>query len=69
MRADAIDPRAGRALEAAFAHALADAALELGLIVNAPNESSIRIAPPLIVGDAELAEFRELFTKALEAVQ
>lgn len=50
-------------------HALADAALELGLIVNAPNDSSIRIAPPLIVGDAELAEFRELFTKALEAVK
>ena len=42
-------------------------ALELGLIINAPNDSSIRLAPPLIIGDAELAEFRELFTQALEA--
>ena len=42
-------------------------ALELGLIINAPNDSSIRLAPPLIVGDAELAEFRELFTQALAA--
>ena len=42
-------------------------ALELGLIINAPNDSSIRIAPPLIVGDAEIAEFRTLFAHALEA--
>ncbi len=47
---------------------IAAKALELGLIINATNESSIRIAPPLIVGDAELEEFRQLFTKALEAV-
>jgi acetylornithine/N-succinyldiaminopimelate aminotransferase len=48
---------------------IAAAALELGLIVNAANESSIRLAPPLIVGDAEVAEFLDLFTKALEAVR
>ncbi|MCU1514426.1 MAG: acetylornithine transaminase [Microbacteriaceae bacterium] len=47
---------------------LSKAAFALGLIVNAPNESSIRIAPPLIVGDAELEEFRILFTKAMEAI-
>ena len=35
------------------AHRLSDAALANGLIINAPNESSIRLAPPLIVGDAE----------------
>ena len=58
----------GLGLNRPVAHELSKAALELGLIVNAPNRSSIRIAPPLIVGDAELAEFRELFTKALEAV-
>jgi acetylornithine/N-succinyldiaminopimelate aminotransferase len=46
---------------------VATKALELGLIVNAPNDSSIRIAPPLIIGDAEVAEFTELFTQALEA--
>ena len=46
---------------------VAATALELGLIINAPNDSSIRLAPPLIVGDAELAEFRDLFTQALAA--
>jgi acetylornithine aminotransferase len=47
------------------AHRLSDAALANGLIINAPNESSIRLAPPLIVGDAELAEFRDRFARAL----
>jgi acetylornithine aminotransferase len=47
---------------------IAAQAMELGLIINATNDSSIRIAPPLIIGDAELEEFRQLFTKALEAV-
>jgi acetylornithine/N-succinyldiaminopimelate aminotransferase len=47
---------------------IAAKAMELGLIINATNDSSIRIAPPLIIGDAELEEFRQLFTKALEAV-
>ena len=42
-------------------------ALQLGLIINAPNDTSIRLAPPLIIGDAEVAEFRTLFTRALEA--
>ena len=43
-------------------------ALELGLIVNAPNDTSIRIAPPLIIGDAEIAEFIDKFTAALTHV-
>ncbi|MGO4784613.1 acetylornithine transaminase [Cryobacterium sp. W22_MBD10_FK3] len=47
---------------------LAAAAHEAGLIVNAANESSIRIAPPLIVGDAELVDFEERFRVALAAV-
>jgi len=46
---------------------MADAALERGLIINAPNDYSIRIAPPLVVGDDEIAAFRELFTATLEA--
>lgn len=50
------------------AHRLSDAALAHGLIINAPNESSIRLAPPLIVGDAELAEFRERFGRALSSL-
>ena len=58
----------GLGLSKPVAAELSAAAFAAGLIVNAPNESSIRIAPPLIVGDAELDEFRELFAKALEAV-
>jgi acetylornithine aminotransferase len=50
------------------AHRLSDAALGHGLIVNAPNESSIRLAPPLIVGDEELAGFRDRFGRALADV-
>jgi len=45
---------------------VASAAAE-GLIVNAPNDTSIRLAPALIIGDAEVSEFIEKFTKALEA--
>ncbi len=58
----------GIGLTEPVAPALAAAALDRGLIINAPNESSIRLAPPLIVGDTELAEFRDLFTSALEAI-
>ncbi|WP_349898275.1 acetylornithine transaminase [Parafrigoribacterium soli] len=58
----------GLGLARPVGHPLAEEALKLGLIINAPNDSSIRIAPPLIVGDAELAEFRTIFIKALEAI-
>jgi acetylornithine aminotransferase len=44
------------------------AAQERGLIVNAAAESRIRLAPPLIIGDAEVAEFAEKFAAALAAV-
>ena len=44
------------------------AALAAGLIVNAANETTIRLAPPLIVGDAELADFDERFRAALATV-
>jgi acetylornithine aminotransferase len=43
-------------------------ALELGLIINAPNDASIRLAPPLIIGDTEIAEFIDKFTAALTHV-
>ncbi len=58
----------GIGLTEPIAHRLSDAALSAGLIINAPNESSIRIAPPLIVGDAEIADFRERFGRALAVV-
>lgn len=45
---------------------VAAACLEAGLIVNAPNESSIRLAPPLVVGDDEIAEFTTVFSSVLK---
>jgi acetylornithine/N-succinyldiaminopimelate aminotransferase len=57
----------GIGLSAPVASAVAVTALELGLIVNAANDSSLRIAPPLIIGDDEIAEFVSLLTQALEA--
>ncbi|MES2094690.1 MAG: acetylornithine transaminase [Actinomycetota bacterium] len=58
----------GLGLSQPVAGALSAAAFANGLIINAPNESSIRIAPPLIVGDAELHEFREKFSLALQTL-
>jgi len=57
----------GVGLTSPVASAVAAKALELGLIINAPNDESIRLAPPLIIGDDEIAEFISIFTKALEA--
>jgi acetylornithine/N-succinyldiaminopimelate aminotransferase len=51
-------PVAGKVVSAALAH---------GLIINAANDNSIRIAPPLIVRDSEVAEFKAKFAAALEA--
>jgi acetylornithine aminotransferase len=36
--------------------------------VNAANDSTIRIAPPLIIDDADVDEFAERFSRALDAV-
>jgi acetylornithine aminotransferase len=58
----------GVGLTKPVAHEVVAAAFGLGLIVNAASDTSIRIAPPLIVSDAEIDEFVEKFTKALEAV-
>ena len=59
----------GVALTAPVAVAVVAAAQEHGLIVNAANPETVRIAPALTIGDAELAEFRGLFTAALADVQ
>ena len=55
----------GVGLAARVANEVAAACLAAGLIVNAANDATIRIAPPLIVGDAEIAEFLSIFTTAL----
>ena len=57
----------GIGLSKPVADQVAAAALELGLIINAATDSSIRLAPPLIVGDDEIAEFVTIFTAAVEA--
>jgi len=59
----------GVALRHPVAKAVAAAAQEHGLIVNAANDETIRLAPPLIIGDAEIAEFLELFTAAIRTVE
>jgi acetylornithine/N-succinyldiaminopimelate aminotransferase len=58
----------GVGLSTPVAGEVAAAALANGLIVNAANDSSIRIAPPLIVGDDEVRIFAERFRAALDAV-
>lgn len=58
----------GVGLVTPVAGAVAAAALDAGLIVNAANDSSIRLAPPLILGDVEVELFAERFRTALDAV-
>lgn len=58
----------GVALTHPVAKAVVAAAQEHGLIVNAANDETIRLAPPLIIGDAEVAEFLELFAASLATV-
>lgn len=58
----------GVALARPVAKAVVAAAQEHGLIVNAANDETIRLAPPLTIGDAEVAEFFELFTASLATV-
>jgi acetylornithine/N-succinyldiaminopimelate aminotransferase len=58
----------GVGLTKPVAHQIVDSAFSLGLIVNAASDTSIRVAPPLIVTDEQIDEFTDKFTKALEAV-
>ncbi|TFD26923.1 acetylornithine transaminase [Cryobacterium cryoconiti] len=58
----------GVGLTEPVASRLTAAAQSNGLIVNAANESTIRLAPPLIVGDAELADFERRFGLALASL-
>ena len=55
----------GVGLDTPIANEIAAACLEAGVIVNAANDSTIRLAPPLIVGDAEIEEFLTIFTSVL----
>lgn len=59
----------GVGLTQPVAGAVVAAAQERGLIINAANPSTVRIAPALTIGDAEIEEFQTLFTAALADVQ
>ena len=55
-------------LDAPIAAEVRAAAHERGLIINAPTDDIIRIAPAYTIGDAEVAEFLSLFGAALADV-
>jgi acetylornithine/N-succinyldiaminopimelate aminotransferase len=59
----------GVALAHPVAKAVVAAAHQHGLVVNAPNDDTIRLAPPLTIGDVEIDEFADLFARALATVQ
>ena len=58
----------GIGLNAPVAPQLAAAALEAGFIVNAPNPTTLRLAPPLVITPAQLATFTAALPALLEAV-
>lgn len=59
----------GVGLRHPVAKALVAAAQEHGLVINAPNDETIRLVPALTVGDVEIDEFVELFTAAIRTVE
>ncbi|MFI8633441.1 acetylornithine transaminase [Microbacterium sp. NPDC077663] len=59
----------GVALRHPVAGAVVAAAQQHGLIVNAANDSTIRLAPALTIGDVEIDEFQTLFARALATVE
>ncbi|MEX8033596.1 acetylornithine transaminase [Microbacterium sp. 20-116] len=58
----------GIGLNSPVAKAVVAAAQQHGLVVNAANDNSIRIAPPLTIQDAEVSAFLDLFGAALATV-
>ncbi|MGY5766392.1 acetylornithine transaminase [Brachybacterium sp. DNPG3] len=59
----------GIALAAPIAPQVVEAALGAGFIVNAANPSTIRLAPPLIITEAELATFVDALPALLDAAE
>ncbi|HET8896830.1 MAG TPA: aminotransferase class III-fold pyridoxal phosphate-dependent enzyme, partial [Protaetiibacter sp.] len=57
----------GVGLSAPAAGRVVAEAMRGGLIVNAANDSTIRLAPPLIIGDRDVDEFITRFAGALDA--
>ncbi len=59
----------GIGLRHPVAGAVVAAAQQHGLIVNAANEETVRLAPALTIGDVEVDEFVALFARALHTVE
>ncbi|WP_374977698.1 acetylornithine transaminase [Microbacterium trichothecenolyticum] len=59
----------GIGLKHPVSKALVAAAQEHGLVINAPNDETIRLVPALTIGDVEIDEFVELFTASLRTVE
>lgn len=59
----------GVGLRHPVAKAVVSAAQEHGLVINAPNDETIRLVPALTIGDVEIDEFVELFTAAVRTVE
>ena len=57
----------GIALTEPIAPAVVTAALEAGFILNAPEPSTLRLAPPLIITEAELATFTAALPGLIDA--
>jgi acetylornithine aminotransferase len=55
----------GIVLEKDWAKEIANFLLAKGVLVNAPNENTIRIAPPLIVTKKECAKFVKIFSEVI----
>jgi acetylornithine aminotransferase len=55
----------GIGLTQEWAKEIANFLMAKGVLVNAPNTNTIRIAPPLIVTKAECAKFVKIFTEVM----
>ena len=59
----------GIGLDGDYAKALADKLAERGVLVNAPNADTIRIAPALIVSKAQIDKFINIFAQCMSEVE
>ncbi|MCW3494072.1 acetylornithine transaminase [Microbacterium sp. SSM24] len=59
----------GVALSHPVAKAVVAAAQEHGLVINAPNDETLRLVPALTIGDIEIDEFIDLLTASLRTVE
>lgn len=58
----------GIALDGPYAKALSEKLVARGVLVNAPNEETIRIAPALIVSKIQIDRFITIFTQCMQEV-